>query len=571
MAGFASKTFIGATPRLSPRMLNVSSAQECVNTELVNGGLRPTRAKIKGVESWAVGTTPRTITAYTDPATGAFEGWLWKDFETDFVIRPLPNDTHERVYFLDNSSPSKLRITDDSQISVTTGLVTIANDYLAGVSSPASAPTASTTTTGSAASKVDVTYVITFVDFWGAEGPPSPVATTLTNVPSDSSNTIGINNTPVTDERIVSWRVYRSVSGTTLTNFQFVATVAVATTTYVDSLAAVPEEVVPSTNWYPAPTGLESVVWAGNGVLCGFKGNTIYFSETFLPHAWPPTYTVSINADIVGLAATGTHVFVLTNSNPYIIAGALPSAPSVQRLDTEEACINKNSIVTIGGTCFYASPNGVMAIGAGNVNLISQDVLTRQQWELFSPTTAKFNHYNDTLLISYDATGLPAGAGAISNDLELLRPTTGMIQFNKDGWLTIHEDFSPHVGIRTDTERVFIAVLNSSTNQYELWEWNPTLINGGVNQDFRWRSKEFATPRPMMFAAASVDAATYPVNFKLFMDGNLALFKSVTDDHAFRLPAGRAKYWSYEVSGKYQIYQAMFAESVRDLGMDLTQ
>ena len=55
-------------------------------------------------------------------------------------------------------------------------------------------------------------------------------------------------------------------------------------------------------------------------MLCGFKGNTVYFSESFLPHAWPSTYTVSIDADIVGLAATGTHIFVLTNSNPYIIA-----------------------------------------------------------------------------------------------------------------------------------------------------------------------------------------------------------------------------------------------------------
>ena len=571
MAGFASKTFLGATPRLSPRLLNVNSAQEFINTEFVNGGLRPTRAKIKGVESWSVTVVPRTITSYYDPSTGVFDGWLWKDFETDFIIRPLPNDVHNRVYFLDDSTPSKLRITDDSQISITTGLATIANDYLAGISIPAAAPTATTSSTGSAASKVDVSYVITFVDFWGAEGPPSPLATTLTNVPTDSTNIIGLNNTPVTDERIVKWRVYRSVSGSTLTNFQFVATVVIGTTTYSDPLADVPEEVVPSTNWYAAPTGLESIVWAGNGVLCGFKGNTVYFSESFLPHAWPSTYTVSIDADIVGLAATGTHIFVLTNSNPYIIAGALPSAPSVQRLDTEEACINKNSIVTIGGTCYYASPNGIMSIGAGSVSLLTGNVLTRQQWELFNPTTTKFNHYNDTLLVSYDATGLPSTAASISNDLELLRPTTGMLQFNKGGWLTIHEDFSPHVGVRSDTERVFIAVFNSSTNKYELWEWNPTLINGGINQDFRWRSKEFVAPRPMMFSAASVDAATYPVNFKLYMDGNLSLFKSVTDDHAFRLPAGRAKYWSYEVSGKYQIYQAMFAESVRDLAMDLSQ
>lgn len=58
--------------------------------------------------------------------------------------------------------------------------------------------------------------------------------------------------------------------------------------------------------------------------------------------------------DIVGLAALGQSLLVLTTGYPYLITGTHPSSMGMERLDIEQSCVAKRSISNVGGGVIYA-------------------------------------------------------------------------------------------------------------------------------------------------------------------------------------------------------------------------
>jgi len=574
MAGFSVNTFGGQVPKLSSRLLKENLAQSSRNCELLNGDLVPTRAL--GPTTDTLSAAPGTLTSYTDPSAYLFDGYLSAGHETEFIIRPLPNDQYDRIYYVDASG--QLRVSTHSSLTTTGSIKTITSgaDHAAAVSPPATRPTTSASG-GSSSINIEVAYVITYVDQYGAEGPPSTASVPLT---CKTDDTVTVTNAAgfINDEGITKFRVYRAVSGSAATRYQYVGESPIGTPGFSDTSLpdwggadawgddgrkTTPQEVVVSDTWYPAPTDLDGCISAGQGVLIAWRGNTLYFSETFLPHAWPPNYQIVIESDIVGLASIGGAVVVLTNSIPYLVGGNLPSAPSVQRLDTEEACLSRKGITTLGNTCLYASPNGIVAIGMGEMTNITDAFLDRQQWEKMNPSDCRLGVYNDDILMFYQ--------NATSTDVDFDLPTNGVMQIrtgSAEGFIMFHDDDVAQYVVRPHDERLFI--ITGSGNTWYLKEWNPTLENGGVLRDYIWKSKQFRVPRDICMSALQVDAEAYPINLRLWLDGALVHFQTISSDEPFRLPPGRAKQYEIELSGQHTVRSWVMGQSIQDIQSDAT-
>jgi len=559
MPNFKVMNFQGELPRLARRLLPDANAFQAWNCELLNGDLHPTRYSTPEGTNWAPAETPETIRAYYD-TNGAFQGWIWlSHFNQELVIRPLPNDAHDRIYFL--SSAGTLKVSDPSNFTFTGGRVNINTSQNAGIPQPTPRPTG-VPTNGSSAVIFDLSYVITYVDDYGAEGPgstPSPIY----QVTSDGTVAI-TNNDAGPASNVTKWRIYRSVTGTTSTQYQYVGEEVIGTTAFTDNIGTtVPAETLVSETWYPPETSLQGMIHVGQGVLCAFKENTIYFSEQYLPHAWPPSYSITIGADIVGLAVISGSVVALTNGSPYVISGSIPSALTAQRMETEEACISQKSIITAGSSVVYASPNGLISLGLGQIANLTEQSLTREQWEKMEPTEMRCYHYKDSVLAVY---GNFTVSAPISLEQEPF-PQAGVMEVDpgQQGFLTFHEVASKYATVRSGDEKFFWALENDATGYWELYQFNPTPESGGVEGEYTWRSKTFTAPRPIAMSSAQVDAASYPVKMRVLADGAVHWVGDVVNDRVFRLPPGKFKYWEIELIGTPAIYKFGIATSVRDL------
>ena len=56
---------------------------------------------------------------------------------------------------------------------------------------------------------------------------------------------------------------------------------------------------------------MKGLIALPNGVFAGFTGKRICFSEPFLPHAWPVAYRITLEEEIVSIAAaSNTCIFI---------------------------------------------------------------------------------------------------------------------------------------------------------------------------------------------------------------------------------------------------------------------
>lgn len=100
-----------------------------------------------------------------------------------------------------------------------------------------------------------------------------------------------------------------------------------------------------------------------NGVMVGFRDNEVYFSEPYLPHAWPARYRLTVDYPIVALGSFGTTIVVATEGRPFLITGSHPESMSQLELDLIEPCVSARSMASMGHGVVYASRNGLVYVG----------------------------------------------------------------------------------------------------------------------------------------------------------------------------------------------------------------
>jgi hypothetical protein len=110
----------------------------------------------------------------------------------------------------------------------------------------------------------------------------------------------------------------------------------------------------------PPPANLKGLSSVQNNFLAGFVANEVYFSELNRPHAWPISYKVTLEHNVVAMTAVGGALFVATDAYPYILQTSDPAAGvSVQRIDLNYPCTNAKSMVTMEYGAVYATYEGL--------------------------------------------------------------------------------------------------------------------------------------------------------------------------------------------------------------------
>lgn len=595
--------FSGIVPRTGPTQLEANQAQVANNIRITSKELSSWKEKTKVFQC----TTPgvRSIYKLYNNITGAFR-WLEWATDVDVIQGPVADLTESRIYYTGDGAPKKT----NWNLATTsgTGMAPFPDSWLyMGVPNPVGAPTlvASSTT----APVEDRAYVYTYVSTFGTvkeESGPSPATNVTVSTTGATVTVSGFSAAPTSGYNITHRRIYRTLVGATSVNYVFVAEIPIATTSYVDNLTAAQlGESLSTLTFEPPPNDLAGLVSMANGMVAGFRSNEVWFAEPYLPHAWPSSYMITVDSEIVGLGVYDTSLVVLTKNRPYILTGTSPAAMSQVKLPLAQPCISKRSIATDQYGVIYASPNGLVSIGTGTQDVVTLPLYTRDDWQQLNPAAMVSAVWNN-LYIGFCQQGAKISAIVLArNDV----PPLFILDFDANA---IFVD-------RSNSD--FYGVSNTDNAIYQL---DSDIVNFTF---YEWLSKRFIMPAPLNFAALKIkadfgeignteaynalvaqitaqnqalfsssggdlqstfngnllnstvingsilqpipnQATARSVNVIVYGDGEIIWAGGVTSQDAIRLPAGK-KYYQFEVrlSGNIPVQLFAMATDITELRM----
>ena len=422
-------------------------------------------------------------------------------------------------------------ITDDTHLTVTIPFTNVAND-----TSPVRIPDAENTV---AETRV---YTYTHVNSFEEESAPFAaidMAASTEDVYPGESVVVTLPTAAITNYNVTKKRIYRSAQGTASSAFLFVGEVALAASSFTDSLDGNElNEVLPSLTWSHPPATLKGLVGMPNGVMAGFSGNDVYFSEPFRPFAWPTQYVQTVGYPIVGLGVIDTTLVVLTQGRPYFIQGSHPGNSTMVEADINQACLSKRSIVSMGNAVFYASPDGLVGLSPGGSAVVTESLFDKLTWQATNPADLRGYMYENKYIGFYDVS---SGIGGFIYDMKAKT------------W-NFHTVYA--TGGYNDLKNDALYIIQSN----ELSKWD-----SGALLSYIWKSKKYSFPEPKSFACYRVQAETYPITVKIFRDGTQIVSLSVTDDKLRRLPAGVGTAWEFQIEGNKEVYNVQLAQSPQEL------
>ena len=569
MTYFKRDRFSGIAPGVAPRLLAEQFAQIAENIDFESGRLVP--IKTDSTTTALQASDRRSIFYYRDT------NWLeWVTDGISAVPGPIASDTHERLYWTGDTYPKIGTVT--SMISGSSGYPVLG--YRLGIPAPTAAP--GTTITGTADAEqtpYDVSYVYTLVTAYGEEGPPSAASTAILLTDTESVTVaLPAGNNPSGNYNFGSGalkRVYRSNTGSTNTQFQFVGEVAYSAVELVDTKDGDElGEILASTYWIGPPDDntsnypdgqMQGLCAVGSGVFAGFSGNRFCLSEPYVPHAWPIGYRITTEENIVAIASTGNGVAALTNGRPYFITGTDPSAMTVIRLESSEACVNANSVVDMGEYVLYASPDGLVAISGTQAKVVTRGLISPETWnDDFKPEALRAFKHEGTYVAFYNTGGSlggwvfdPRADEAALSTLSVAAEVRGGHMNPKDGQLYL--------------------IVGSNIVKYR---------GSSTAKTVEWKSKKFVARYPISMSWVSVHADSYPVTIKVWGDGTLVAHYSLAyasnvytqttttpsgisnatlREPVMRLPASSAIEWEVQVSGAVNINEVCIAQSMDEI------
>lgn len=460
-------------PRVSPRLIPPNAATLARNTKLLNGELRGFRALRQLADLTYEPYTVRRAyrIQYLDQYYGQSNHWLTFDKkEVDVVRSPIVNDRFDRYYWAGDGRP---------KYNTRERIIQGDDPFYLGVPAPLTAPTV----TPPAGSDETRSYVVTFVSEYGEESAPSPYTLATGN-----AGGWYISNIPTVvqdgfNRNITRKRIYRTVIGNNSALYFFVKEMDISVTAYNDGESndvVALNNVLETTSWGLPPTTLEGMVLMPNGYLVGWSGRRICFSEPYRPHSWPAEYELSTEFEVVGMVVWGSTLIIGTKSQPYIGQGVTPSSFTMQKMDAVEPCLSRRGMVATVAGAYYPSINGLALINSAGVQIITQDILTKEEWAKYNPS----NIFAAQLGLQYIAFN-SSSFGFVFNPTE---PSTKLVELDR---------FIDVSGIETDRYTGNVNLIL----QDRVYDWDPENVE---RLWWRWRSKEFHLPKNFNFGAVKI-------------------------------------------------------------------
>lgn len=592
MVAIKLPVFSGMVPSVDKHLLADTNAAYSNNAWLYSGALNGTPAKtvIKDLENLNAVVAFRVVGQNNDPLD-LFDG-KWVEFEnsnTDFIKAPVSGDTYSRYYWASSSQAPAYNTYERI----------VAGDppFLLGVPQPS--PVTVTASGGSSSTLVSRAYLTTEVTVYGEEGPASNAV--LINGKLDDTFQITVPGIPASDmgvdRNIDRIRIYRTITSSAGTATYYLVTELPASTSpqvYNDTkldTQIVSSPILESTAW-TGPPDLDGIITMPNGIVAGFVGNELWFSEAYRPHAWPAAYSLSLEHDIVGLGVVNQTLVVCTKGNPVTASGVNPASITTTKLPPFEPCLSKGSIISTEEGVYYVSPNGLILVNSGIAVNTTKQYISRDLWSDIA-NQGKLNACR--LGSSYYAfnVGVVAAfqSSAFQNDMVQLKDESGtLVGFmidttNENVGFTYLSDDVAIVSVANDIGTGDVILVKDK----KLWTARQT--PGYQIEPYKWSSKVFQTPEVKNFSAFKVflyedpdfdfpnaqnfdtnqqfDPETQQAIIRIYADGKLILTHELRKSgELHRLPSGyKAAFWQIEFEAVVKIKSFQMATSVKELSI----
>lgn len=509
--------FSGVAPRIAPRLLPATLAQEALDVKLWSGELRPHYA------DEILQYIPSNVqTIYRYKWKNKTYRWLMWNKDTHVVKSPMYDDENNRIYFTNSGG---FFVTDSSLLKdqdYNTGYIPEGSWYRTAIPQPGQSDIWISGGTGSG----DIesrSYVYCYVRQWpdgtidiGKSSGP------LKNSSDRSRYTVDVRPGQVVDMSIVDpllyadgahvginkVYIYRSeVTSAGQAVYSYVdqfdvntnrATnnpnaVWIAEGTYYKYSDSKPNtslgEACPSIYWDAPVTGLKGLVSLQNGLFAAYKDSTVYVSDWNAPHAWPYEHTVTIDYPIVGLGSFGNTIVVCTEAAPVLITVTDPTKPTTRAIQENCPCVSAGSIVSTRNGVIFASTNGLVLINSASPTFITEKIITQDEWLPLHPESLQAAFLNNTYYGFF--TNPTEKAAGFLFDLDSYTYSTVYNSIVSSGMVYISQ---PTKIVYNDVEQsqLYVCYPLENKTQYSL---NSFGTDSRINKSFRWRSKVNVSPQ----------------------------------------------------------------------------
>jgi hypothetical protein len=535
-------TWSGASLALHPSKLAAALGVESVNQRPGRGDMRPWHEPLAVA---ACRSTTKTIYRMGRDTPSDAQFWLQWDTEVDVVRGLIADDPTEITYFTGDGVPKWT----DNTFGVSAAPFPSLSRPL-GVPAPISAPVVTIQAAGTGATETRSYVWIWANDKGWMSGPSAAPAVDATGA-TDATWRVTFNEAAPSGYNMAERRIYRSITSSSGTAFYYVGTVAASALFFDDSSAIDANEPLSSEGWEPPPADLKGLKALWNGIVVGFTGKSVRFSVEYRPYAWPLAYEIVVDDAIVGLAAFGETLIVLTTGQPYRITGSAPESMSSKKMELDQACVAKRSIVEFGHGISYASPDGLVYIGQGTApRIATAGAMLRDDWLALNPSSIVAAQYEGAYIASYTVGGVTKGFMCSPSDAQ-------GFYFLSEGWTAAYQD--------PITDALYIA----RGSQVRKWDAGTAYMTATD------KTKTFILPRGANFGWGMVIADAYPVTIEVtatLIDEDTGEPEDIThtyqvaDDLPFKLEAEfRSRRWTWRTTAVHPVQVIMLAESVDEM------
>jgi hypothetical protein len=303
---------------------------------------------------------------------------------------------------------------------------------------------------------------------------------------------------------------------------------------------------------------------------------------------------------VVGLAVFGQTIVAMTEGNPYLLIGSDPSTITPDKIPNFEPCVSRRSIAASEAGIFYASPNGLVLITPGGAAVVTQGYMTRDDWQLFSPSSmlgevysgTYFGFYADAgdvrlLIIDPKAVGSPASTSFVRANATYVDDKNAALYFAVDNSIFEWEG-EPYSSLPYEWKSklfVFPRPVNLGALQVDGdFDGNAAVIAAlaaerqeaiALNQqlfssNLQGAINEYVLGVETINGSALIDlppeVSDLFVNVKVDADGETVLERNLTSPDPIRLPSGfKAREWEFTLSGNVNVRAIKAAESIGEL------
>lgn len=617
------KSFSGTIPRIGERLLDANQAAIARDAKFWSGELRPLQED-RAVLKLSTASTYQTLWKYDHPTHGDI--WFRNAEQLSILKGPVFNDTKNRAYVTGLDVP---RVFDADLITDTAVSLTTANTYPLAVPKPSQKATMAVSGTSGGQEEARA-YLYTYARQWDTEkfdegAPSSPAETSEGEVTVTVGNDQTVTLSGIKDlirEDINYITVYRSSAGATEASYNKVIKFNLADAragtvdnvtynstaeefTFVDEVLTQDlSSALVSLDWDAPLDELTGIVSLNNGILAGYVGNDLYLSAAYQPHAWPAKYRHTFDYPITGLGHFGNTVVVLTEAYPALINVPTPDVATMTPINEVAPCISKRSIVNAGDAVYYASTNGILRVSSAGVQLATQQLYSKEEWQELRPESMIAALYESryygvytldtgqSAAIMVDFAEANAGVSTLSGKYDafyvdpdennlfyIKRDVTGTpYVWQAEGDTIAHKTYtwrskkfiSPQGPVSLSAARVLgeLPYLDPNINLEQAIKENNQIfleqaLAGAFNENL---INQFSVNGDSLTNIYAKYITTDTVSFKLYVDRVLVFEKEVGYNKPFRLPAGiRGMEFQCEIAGSINVFQTDMATSMSEL------